>query len=296
MSAEIRRIVIEQLDLAASELKSLGDPESDQAIHDARRRVKKIRAVVRLVRPVLDKAYRAVDADLSDVSQLLAPVADGQGVVNTINVLAERYSKLLPRRTASSIKSELLEREKRIDAQAKAEHVLRRAMSTLRSERARVKRWQLRATGFDAIAPGLKESFRRARDGMLTARLHPTPEKYRTWRRHVKDHWFHIRLIEARCGNQLMTYQKRLEALDGILGEYHNLILLRDVLVTDSGLSRREAAQCLKVIAKYQRSLRRDAQILGGRVYSERPRRAVRRIKKLWDQAPHASDGRARVP
>jgi hypothetical protein len=38
---------------------------------------KKIRAIIRLVRPVLDKEYRTVDRDLSTVSRLLAPVADG---------------------------------------------------------------------------------------------------------------------------------------------------------------------------------------------------------------------------
>ena len=63
VSSEVRRIVLRQLDLAASELVSVGDPESDEAVHDARRRVKKIRAIIRLVRPVLAKPYRS-DPDL----------------------------------------------------------------------------------------------------------------------------------------------------------------------------------------------------------------------------------------
>ena len=95
---EVRRIVLLQLDLARSELTTIGDPESDEAIHDARRRVKKIRAVLRLIRPVLDKAYRAVDPDLRRVSKLLAPVADGKGVIDTLNTLARRYRKSLHER------------------------------------------------------------------------------------------------------------------------------------------------------------------------------------------------------
>ena len=63
VSSEVRRIVLRQLDLAASELVSVGDPESDEAVHDARRRVKKIRAIIRLVQPVLDKPFRS-DPDL----------------------------------------------------------------------------------------------------------------------------------------------------------------------------------------------------------------------------------------
>ena len=79
IASEIRRLVLAQLEAAISELRAVGDPESDEAIHDARRRVKKIRAVIRLVRPALDKTYRAVDRELKNVSRMLAPVADGQG-------------------------------------------------------------------------------------------------------------------------------------------------------------------------------------------------------------------------
>lgn len=292
VSSEVRRIVLKQLDVATSELKSIGDPESDEAIHDARRRVKKIRAVIRLVRPVLDKTYREVDADLGAVSRLLAPVADGQGVIDTLNQLAQRYRKVLPRKTVASIHADLVERERRIDSTARADHVLQRATTTLRAERARVKRWRLSTDGFRAVAPGLKASVRRARDAMIAAWIHPTSGRHHEWRRHVKDHWFHVRLLEDRCGNHLLRYQQRLEALDGVLGEYHNLVLLRDVLVNDTALTRRESAQCLRVVARYQRTLRRHAQILGARIYSEKPRRFVRRVKRLW----HSTSGHTRRP
>jgi CHAD domain-containing protein len=282
VSVEVRRIVLKQLDTATSELRAIGDPESDEAIHDARRRVKKIRAVIRLVRPALDKTYRDVDSDLSRVSRLLAPVADGQGLIVTLNTIAQRYRKVLPRRAVASLRTDLVERGRQTDSRAEADHVLQKAASTLRAERARVKRWRLAVDGFRAVAPGLKASVRRARDAMIDAWSHPTPQRHHTWRRYVKDHWFHVRLLETRCGNRLLHYQRRLEALDGILGEYHNVILLREVLVGDSALSRREKARCLKVVARYQRTLRRHAQLLGARIYSEKPRRFVRRVKRLW--------------
>jgi CHAD domain-containing protein len=292
VSTEVRRIVLKQLDLATSELKSIGDPESDEAIHDARRRVKKIRAVIRLVRPVLDKESRAVDPELRRISKLLAPVADGQGVIDTLNQLARRYRRVLPRKTVDRLRTDLFEREKRIDARAKAEHVLQEAKRTLRAHRNEVKRWRLSAEGFPAIAPGLRESVRRARRAMLVAWKHPTAAHHHAWRRWVKDHWFHVRLLEGPTGNHLMSVQRRLEALDGVLGEYHNLVLLREVLVGDSGLSPREAVRCQVVVARYQRALRQHAQILGIRIYSEKPRRFVRRVRKLWQSPPAHDKGR----
>src|SRR5262249_10831606 len=156
-------------------------------------------------------------------SKLLAPVADGQGVIDTLNQLARRYRRTLPRQTVAALRTDLLEREQRIDARAKAERVLQEAKRTLRAHRGEVKHWQFSADGFPAIAPGLEESVRRARRAMLLSWKHPTAAHHHAWRRWVKDHWFHVRLLEVRCGNHLMPIQRRLEALDGVLGEYHNL-------------------------------------------------------------------------
>ena len=282
VSNEIRRIVLQQLDRATSELTSIGDPESDEAIHDARRRVKKIRAIIRLVRPVLDKEHRA-DPALRQVSKLLAPVADGQGVIDTLNQMIKRYRRELPPKMAEAIRSDLVDRGRRIDTQASKEGVLEKAQMTLRAERQRVKKWKISADGFRAVAPGLKASVRRARGAMVDAWLHPTASHHHTWRRHVKNHWFHVRLLGARCGYRLQSYQRQLEALDGILGEYHNLVLLHEVLVSDTALQRVEVARCLSIVERYQRALRRNAHVLGIRIYSEKPRRFVRRVRELWD-------------
>jgi CHAD domain-containing protein len=286
ISNEVRRIVLKQLEAAISELHSVGDPQSDDAVHDARRRVKKIRAIIRLVRPVLDKEYRAVDRDLSTVSRLLAPVADGRGIVETLKEIEHRYPASLSKRALAVARKGVLRNGARADRDAHARGILKIAAGTLRSERSRVKRWRVRGEGFRAIAPGLEESYRRARRMMLVTWSKPKPSHFHTWRRFVKDHWFHIRLLEGRCGNHLVAYERRIEALDGILGEYHNVILLRDLLVTDESLPHEEGARCLRVVSRYQRVLCRHAEILGARIYTERPRRFVRRVRHLWRDAP----------
>jgi len=296
IAREIRRLVMKQLEIAISELRTVGDPESDEAIHDARRRVKKIRAVIRLVQPVLDKSYRAVDRDLHDVSKLLAPVADGQGIIETLDQIAHRYRKVLPRRAVASLRAGLRARSARTDHEADARGVIEVAADTLRAERKRVKQWTIRGDGFGAVAPGLEESYRRARDGMILAWSKPKASHFHSWRRHVKDHWFHVRLVEGRCGDRLLAYQQQLEALDGVLGEYHNVVLLRKVLASDGYLNRAETARCLRVVARYQRMLRRHAELLGVRVYGDKPGRYVRRVGRLWhDDRPHARAGAERT-
>jgi CHAD domain-containing protein len=292
IASEIRRLVSSQLEVAISELRTVGDPESDEAVHDARRRVKKIRAVIRLVRPALDKRYRAVDRELKDVSKLLAPVADGQGIIETLDQLAHRYRKLLPQRAVRSIRAGLRARSARIDHDANNRGLIQIAAETLRGERKQVKYWAIHGDGFNAIASGLEESYRRARDGMILAWSKPKASHYHSWRRYVKDHWFHVRLLEDNCGNHLLAYQRRIEALDGVLGEYHNLVILREVLASDGYTSRKETARCLGVVTRYQRLLRRHAESLGIRIYGEKPHRYVRRVERLWTGGRTAADAR----
>jgi len=297
VATEVRRIVLRQLEVAVSELHTVGDPQSDEAVHDARRRVKKIRAIIRLVRPVLDKAYRSVDDDLRTVAHMLAPVADGRGIIETLDELARRYGKALPPRTIEAARKGVIRHGARADRDAAERGILEVAAGTLRSERKRIKHWHMSAQGFRAIGPGLEESYRRARRMMIVAWSKPKPSHFHTWRRYVKDHWFHVRLLEGRCGYHLVGYERRIEALDGVLGEYHNVILLRDVLVTDVDLPREETARCLRVVARYQRLLRRHAELLGVRIYTERPRRFVRRIRRLWQQQTDGpSAGHPRAP
>ena len=128
--------MLRQIEAATVGLKAIGDPESDEAVHDARRRVKKIRAVIRLVRPALGKTSRAVDKDLRDVSRLLAPVADGQGIIVTLDALERRYNRLLPRTLVASLRTRLIDRGSQTDRQADSDHVLQAAAGTLESSAA----------------------------------------------------------------------------------------------------------------------------------------------------------------
>jgi CHAD domain-containing protein len=282
VDSEVKRIVDKQLAHAVEQLRSIGDSRSDEAVHEARRHVKKVRAMIRLVQPALGDDYDAIDRRMRVAGRMLAPIADGRAVVATISRLKNKYRGQLAPQTLASVGAVLLERAARIDRKASRDRVLPRVAALLRAERQRLHRWDLNTKGFRAIEAGLEKSVRRAREAMARAATNPTADHYHSWRRRVKDLWFEVRLIQPRCGNQLAPMQRRLETLDGVLGEYHNVVLVEQVLVTEALVSRQQTARCLRLLRRYQAELRHRALSLGHRVFAEKPRRLVRRVKTLW--------------
>ena len=286
---EVRRIADRQLEQAIAGLRAVGDPESDASVHSARRHVKKVRALIRLIRPALGPRYRAVNRRLREVNRTLSPVADGQAVVDTLALIARHYGDELPPDVHAEIRAALLRRESVADERAALDRVLETAAGLLRAERDGVSRWELNETGFRAIAPGLRRAVREGREAMARALARPRSAAYHEWRQRIKTQWLHVRLLEPRCGDTLALDERRLEELDGCLGEYHNCAILRDVLTSDTSLPREDAALCLRLLRRYERELRARARTLGGQVYGETPRQFVKRVRRLWRAARRRS-------
>jgi hypothetical protein len=296
IASDVKRIVDKQLTLAGDDLRAIGDRCSDDAIHEARRHVKKVRAILRLVQPALGEAYSGANRRMRTANRMLAPIADGRAVVDTIGRLRKQYGTTLTRRTLTATRAVLDERAARIDRKADLDRVLPKVAAILRRERRRVAAWTLNARGFRAIGPGLEESIRGARHAMAQARRHPTAENYHVWRRRVKDLWFHVRLVDARCGGALTVDEHRLEALDGCLGEYHNVVLLEHILMSEALVSRQQTTRGLHLLRRYQTELRQMALALAHRCLHEKPRRFVRRVEGLWQSAKNARGPEAKTP
>jgi hypothetical protein len=282
---EVRRIAARQLQLAIDGLNAGGETDSDHAIHATRRHVKKVRALIRLVRPALGRRGRAVNRRLRVVNRLLAPIADGQEALATLARVAERYGREFPPDVASVIRATLRRRKSIADEDAALNKVRDTAAALLRAERDGIADWALTDTGFDAIARGLERTARAARQAMAKAVASSRREEYHTWRQRVKDQWLHVRLLQGRCDKALSIDERRLEDLDGLLGECHNCTILRDVLTSDSTLDRGDASRALHLVRRYERDLRRRARRLGMTVHQEPPRSFVKRVRRHWRSA-----------
>jgi hypothetical protein len=282
LDAEARRIANKQLLLAVAGLEAAGESDGDRRIHTARRHVKKVRALIRLVEPRLESGAGQTQRRLRTASRMLAAIADGEALITTLGALSRRYPGAIPDATEAELCRALQARRLAGRRISDFKRTLRKVAAELARERARAGTWQIDERGVGAVAPGLRRSVRRGRRAMRRALAHPTTRRYSVWRRRVKSLWFQLRLIEGYTGGQLLGEQRQLERLDGVLGEARNCALLCDALVGGALGSRQDAARCLRVIRRYRTDLRLEAIAVAPLVHGIAPREFVARVREAW--------------
>ncbi|MBV9499846.1 MAG: CHAD domain-containing protein, partial [Acidobacteriaceae bacterium] len=110
------------------------------------------------------------------------------------------------------------------------------------------------------------------------------PENYHYFRRRVKDHWYHVRLLESVWTEVMQAHEASLKKLETWLGDDHNLVVLCQQLHTEpEKFGDGNTAQLFTSLAEqYQKELRENATSFGERAYEQKPREFVNNMAKLW--------------
>lgn len=281
VDAAVRRVAREQLDGALASVES-GQDEPGPAIHDVRKRTKKIRGLLRLVRPVLGECFAAENRWYRDTARALASSRDAQVARETLDEVLESMTPALAPNRAARLREDL-SASTAVGASAEpAPAALSALRDPLREARARVEGWPLpREAGFEAISEGLRRSYRAARRAFTAAHARPTPEALHEWRKRVKDHWYHARLLE-RCWPAVMGgWVAEAHRLTELLGDDHDRVVLEQVLAgLPAGARAPEAL--LAALAGERAALQAAALSLGRRLHAEPPKRFVSRMSAYW--------------
>ncbi|MDZ7753403.1 MAG: CHAD domain-containing protein [Gammaproteobacteria bacterium] len=281
----VRRIALEQMEQARDEL---GDEDmaSAAAVHQARKRLKKIRALLRLVRPVLGKGrYGAENRRFRDLGRALSGPRDAEVMVATLEALREDlpaehavppfaglHGHLVAARDAAYQNSGTLDDHKADVAKA------------LEEARRAVTEWPLEGHGFGMLGPGLKRAYGRGRKTLDAAMTDPTDSRFHDWRKRAKDHWYHSRLLKKTWPDIMGCRARVLKELSDLLGDDHDLAVFNAMLdhLPDGVATTSELDRLRHRVAERQATLRRQALALGRRVYAEKPATLRQRLGAYW--------------
>lgn len=287
VAAELRRIAAARTDRALHEL---AEKEPHEAIHQARRRCKQVRALLRLVRGEAEELYRRENVAYRDIARRIAPLRDTSGLIEAFDLMAAGMADV---RRFSSLRQGLVEHRDAFAA-GRLEAAIDTVVADLAAARARIDSWRVPADGFEALAAGLTTTYRRARDRMADPHDRPGDDAFHEWRKRVKDHRYQVRLLQDCWQGPMAARRTELHRLSDLLGVDHDLAGLRAQLIhhPDRYGGTEIVSSFTVLLDRHRAQLQRDASQLGRRCFAEPPKRFVRRIRGYWDvwQQEGASD------
>ena len=281
----VKRIITEEVDSAIEHLEKGRPEERDEAIHEARKSVKKIRGVLRLIQPEISRSfYIQENKRLRDLGRKLSEIRDAAAIIEVFNGLADKYRAELREDVIASIRDGLHKNKVETESASNVDAIVRRAISEFKQLRKRLANVSLETDGWNTIGPGLRKYYRLGRKAMAIVAHDGTPENYHAWRKRAKDHWYHVRLLEKLWSDVMEAHEKSLKALESCLGDDHNLVVLKQKLGDDPArFGSEEPLELFTTLADRRgQELRKEAIELGQRVYALKPRRMEKNLAKLW--------------
>jgi CHAD domain-containing protein len=294
----LRRCAREELERAIHDLTERVRDDPVEAVHDARKSLKKERSLLRMARGSLPASERRRENGvLRDAGRRLSVARDADVMIEALQKIAERYAGQFPATAVDGIR-ERLEGEREL---ARLELMASGATSAvahdLKEALPRVEEWRLRTGGWKAIARGLRRGYRDGRKAFARARKDPTAENLHEWRKRGKDLWYHLRLLEDTAPHTVSAHADDAHLLTDLLGDDHDLTLLRQSLLARARDVPADTAAVVGAIEHRQGQLREEAFYLGQRIYAESPKAFTDRMHAYWKGSRAQSKAiAARVP
>lgn len=291
----LRAVAVAQLDNAVTALDERWSASPAQAVHSARKSVKKTRALLRLARPALDPAlYRRENLALRDAAAVLASNRDADVMVATTAKLAKRYVGHVPAATFEALTTAFAARavEQRTSADGAGPRA--EAIAALSAARERAADWPLEAVRRKTLVAAIARSYARGRAAFaaVAADDGEDAEASHEWRKRVKDLWYQQRLVAPAWPAILEAQAEAAHVLSELLGDDHDLAVLAAELRRGEIPAAADLAPVVEIVAHRHDELRQEALRLGARVYAERPKAFERRLRgylELW-LAEHEAD------
>jgi CHAD domain-containing protein len=131
----------------------------------------------------------------------------------------------------------------------------------------------------------VRRVYRSGRDAFAKARKEPTPERLHEWRKQTKYLWHQLQVLEPIWPARLATLAERAHQLSDLLGEDHDLAVLRQWLRRRRARGETQAHRAIeKLIERRRGRVQAKARSLGVKVYGDRPRAFVECLGRHWHE------------
>lgn len=272
VKAGLRRIALERIDRSLAVLLHMPGGPVPEELHMLRKNVKKLRGLLRLVRPVFPD-FETENEALRQAGQLISGLRDGHVLQSLLMRhaqdlgLDEDTARRLDRAVKTTAQHAYPDPQTALD-----EHRL-----ILTALKMRAAKWKPDAQDFAALRPGLEKTLTQARRAFACWADTQDMEDLHRLRKRLKEHWYHARLLEPIWPRMMAPHAQVADDLCTVLGRARDNALLAEALAGIAGggpvIARAEAEAAQH---------RAEAVALGACLLAEPPRALAKRWQGWW--------------
>jgi CHAD domain-containing protein len=258
-------------------------PPTDEAIHEARKSLKKVRAIADLIEADGGRGLDGFYKRWQRANRILSRLRDADARFEILQKLRVTDRRLLDGRSLARLLRRLAAKRQAVRKKARKDEAWVTVDKELRTLRRRAKEWHTAHPKFRPLADGINRLYRKGRKAMTRARKAQKAADFHEFRKHVKQLWYAMRLVEE-CGPAIKKDIVALERVETWLGDDHNVVVLCEALSKKAtvcdGLI--DLDRLRQVGHRFQCEARTRAMEVSKRLYARRPAAFVRRINRAW--------------
>ncbi|MFZ1153853.1 MAG: CHAD domain-containing protein [Solirubrobacteraceae bacterium] len=250
-------------------------------VHEARKAIKRMRALARLLRYELgEEEFGRVNDSLRRAGQRLAGARDADVRLATLERLRRRHPRALALQGIEGLR-ERLEREREQTNEPTSQQATLKDIAGMRRELAH---WNLVEHDLQALGPGLKRLYGEGRSRYVQVkREHANnAEHIHDWRKRVKSLYYTLDMLGGESAKGMRKATQRAKRLGDLLGEEHDLWMLcayveqhPDAFGDDISAHKK----LLKLIQRRRKRLHKRMLEHGKRLYRRKPGNFTRRTR-----------------
>jgi CHAD domain-containing protein len=278
----LRRLATKELSSISKHLNGATHPRDD-TIHEARKSVKKVRAILEVVDSDHGRGLGKSSKRLQAISRRLSALRDADAMLEILYKLRSHDGHALSARSFARVSRRLSAHKRSVRKAVGRKSVWRDLDQSVRRVRRDVKQWEPAHRQFGVLAAGIRLSHRRGRKAMARARKRQRADDFHEWRKQMKALWYELRLVEG-ASPRIRQDVIALHRAESWLGDEHNMVVLCDELSKDASLcdGRADLDRIRLAADHFQCELREKALARAKRVYAKKPREYANVIARAW--------------
>lgn len=282
----IRCIARKEMEYAREQVAGKSNGSRDEAVHEARKCGKRLRAVFRLVRPAIGKRhYQCENTAFRDAARPLTEVRDAKVLIETFDTLVKHFADRVRGQSFARVRKQLLLHHREVRKRVLDNEQAFAAMTTTVQEALeRLDDWADIPNRWSSIGEGVQWVYECARQAFREVTVEATVTALHEWRKQVKYLRYQLEILRAVWPGMLELLAEQVAHLGELLGKDHDLAVLRQTLANDpTRFGDEKVLEVLFALIDHRREeLEAEAMLLGSRLFEDSPKAFARRLRGYW--------------